>query len=199
MTLIEIVAVVLGLISVWLVIRQNVICYPLGIISVFIYIFIFYEVKLYADMGLQVFFVILQAYGWYEWLYGGVNKTKLTVRRASRRTRATLFLFTVSGSAVLGYLLHRYTDAAVPFVDSTLTVMSMAGQWLVARKYIENWNVWMVVNIGSIAMYGYKDLYFTMILYAVYFGLAIVGYREWKKELMSGVQNDARIRGSSQP
>ena len=199
MTFIELVAVVLGLISVWLVIRQNVICYPLGIISVFIYIFIFYEVKLYADMGLQVFFVILQAYGWYEWLYGGVNKTKLTVRRASRRTRATLFLFTVSGSAVLGYLLHRYTDAAVPFVDSTLTVMSMAGQWLVARKYIENWNVWMVVNIGSIAMYGYKDLYFTMILYAVYFGLAIVGYREWKKELMSGVQNDARIRGSSQP
>lgn len=199
MTFIELVAVVLGLISVWLVTRQNVICYPLGIISVFIYIFIFYEVKLYADMGLQVFFVVLQAYGWYEWLYGGVNKTELSVRRASSTTRTILLLFTASGSAVLGYLLHRYTDAAVPFVDSALTVMSMAGQWLVARKYIENWNVWMVVNIGSIAMYGYKELYFTMALYAVYFGLAIVGYRAWKKELMSGAQNDVQILGSSQP
>lgn len=186
MTIIELIAVVLGLISVWLVTRQNVICYPLGIVSVFIYIFIFYEVKLYADMGLQVFFVILQAYGWYEWLYGGENRTALPVRRASRSAMVFLSLFTAAGSASLGYVLHRYTDAAVPFADSMLTVMSMAGQWLVARKYIENWTVWMVVNIGSIAMYGYKELYFTMVLYAVYFGLAIVGYRAWRKELIAG-------------
>lgn len=199
MTLIEIIAVVLGLISVWLVTRQNVICYPLGIISVFIYIFIFYEVKLYADMGLQAFFVILQAYGWYEWLYGGENKTTLSVRRAPASTRIVLILFTAAGSALMGTVLHRYTDAAVPFVDSALTVMSMAGQWLVARKYIENWNVWMVVNIGSIAMYGYKELYFTMVLYAVYFGLAIVGYRAWRKELTSSAQIDAQIPGSVPP
>lgn len=184
MTIVEGIAVVLGLVSVWLVTRQNILCYPLGIISVFIYIFIFLEVKLYADMGLQVFFIVLQAYGWYEWLYGGENRTALPVRRATKQTLAVLALITAAGSYGLGYILSRYTDAAVPFVDSLLAVMSMAGQWLVARKYIENWSVWMAVNVGSIAMYGYKELYLTMVLYAVYFGLAIVGYRAWRKELI---------------
>ncbi len=183
MTFVELIAVVLGLISVYLVTRQNVWCYPLGIVSVFIYIFIFYEVKLYADMGLQVFFIALQAYGWYEWLYGGENKTELHVTHSSRTINVLLGIGTIAGTGSLGYVLTTYTDAAVPYVDSFLTVLSMAGQWLVARKHIENWIVWMVVNTGSIAMYGYKELYFTMVLYAVYFGLAVVGYRAWRKDL----------------
>jgi nicotinamide mononucleotide transporter len=180
----EVIAVILGVIAVYLSTRQNVWTYPLGIISVFIYIEIFYEVKLYADMGLQVFFIILQVYGWYEWLYGGENKTTLHVSRASVKIGIVLSIFVLAGTAVLGYTLQKTTDASLPYIDSFLAVLSMAGQWLLAKKYIENWSVWIVVNVGSIAMYGYKGLYFTMVLYGVYLILAVIGYREWKKEII---------------
>lgn len=181
----EIIAVVLGLISVYLVTKQNVWCYPLGIISVFIYIFIFYEVKLYADMGLQVFFIVLQAYGWYEWLYGGAGKTELNVAWGSKRLYLLTALFIASATALLGYILHELTDASLPFVDSFLAVLSMAAQWMMAKKFIENWILWVIVNIGSIGMYAFKGLYFTTFLYIVYFGLAILGYKEWKRSLLT--------------
>lgn len=181
MPIAEIPAVILGLISVYLVTRQNVWCYPLGIVSVFVYIFIFFEVKLYADMGLQVFFIILQLYGWYEWLYGGKGHTALIVGWASLRVYWWTVLFTILSTALLGFTLHETTDASLPYIDSFLAVLSMAAQWMMAKKYVENWILWMIVNVGSIAMYGYKGLLFTMVLYAVYLGLAILGYREWKK------------------
>jgi nicotinamide mononucleotide transporter len=91
--------------------------------------------------------------------------------------------FVIVATALLGFVLHKLTDASLPYVDSFLAVLSMAAQWMMARKYIENWILWIVVNIGSIGMYGFKGLYFTMFLFAVYFGLAIFGYVEWKKSL----------------
>lgn len=181
MEITEAIAVILGLLSVYLVTKQQVWCYPLGIISVFIYIFIFYEVKLYADMGLQVFFIVLQAYGWYEWLYGGEGKTELHVAWGTKRLYVISFIFIVFASGILGYLLHRLTDASLPYADSFLAVLSMTAQWMMAKKYIENWFLWMIVNIGSIGMYSMKGLYFTTFLYVIYFGLAILGYREWKR------------------
>lgn len=183
-TIEEIIAVILGVIAVYLSTRQNVWTYPLGIISVFLYIEIFYDVKLYADMGLQVFFIVLQAYGWYEWLYGGENKTALHVSRMPFRAGAICAAIVVAGTFGLGYTLHRLTDASLPYIDSLLAVLSMVAQWMLARKYLENWNIWIAVNIGSILMYGYKELYFTTILYGVYLVLAVIGYREWKKELI---------------
>jgi nicotinamide mononucleotide transporter len=181
MSFIEAVAVILGLVSVFLVTRQNVWCYPLGIISVFIYIFIFFDVKLYADMGLQVFFIILQVYGWYEWLHGGEKNSELQVTWGTRTMYMVTAVFVVLSTAVIGSILHRYTDASLPYIDSLLTMLSMAAQWMMAKKYIENWIVWTAVNIGSIAMYGMKGLYFTMFLYAVYLVLGIVGFFEWRK------------------
>ncbi len=191
MTFTETIAVVLGLISVYLVVKQHVWCYPLGIISVFIYIFIFLDVKLYADMGLQVFFIVLQVYGWYEWLYGGSNKTALHVSRATKNIYFANIVFIVIATALIGYALHQLTDAALPYIDSFLAVLSMTGQWLMAKKYLENWSVWIAVNIGSIGMYSFKGLYLTAFLYAVYLVLAIVGYREWKKELSEQVTVNA--------
>lgn len=179
----EIVAVILGVVAVYLSTRQNVWTYPLGIVSVFLYIEIFYDVKLYADMGLQVFFIILQAYGWYEWLYGGENKTALRLSRIPFRTSVISTILVCIGTFVLGYTLHQLTDASLPYVDSLLAVLSMAAQWMLAKKYLENWNAWIAVNVGSIAMYGYKGLYFTMVLYGVYLVLAVMGYRAWKREL----------------
>ncbi len=179
----EIIAVILGVIAVYFSTKQNVWTYPLGIISVFIYIFIFYEVKLYADMGLQVFFIVLQAYGWYEWLYGGENKTVLHVGKISFQNIFFNIIFVVVGTAILGYTLHQLTDASLPYLDSFLAVLSMSGQWMMARKYLESWYVWILVNIGSIGMYGVKELYFTMALYAVYLGLAVLGYKNWNTDL----------------
>lgn len=182
-TIEEIIAVMLGVIAVFLSTRQNVWTFPLGIISVFLYIEIFYDVKLYADMGLQVFFIVLQVYGWYEWLYGGENKTMLHVTRIPVRSGGICIVIVVAGTIVLGYTLHRLTDASLPYIDSLLAVLSMVAQWMLARKYLENWNIWAVVNVGSILMYAYKELYFTTILYGVYLILAVMGYREWKKQL----------------
>ena len=181
MAITEIIAVILGLLSVYLVTRQNVWCYPLGIVSVFIYIFIFFEVKLYADMGLQVFFIALQAYGWYEWLYGGEEKTALHVSWGTRTLYGVTILFVAAATLLLGSLLHKLTDASLPYIDSLLAVISMAAQWMMAKKYIENWVLWTIVNIGSIGMYAMKGLYFTMFLYVVYLVLGIIGYVEWKK------------------
>lgn len=183
---VEAAAVLLGIAAVYLSTRQNVWTYPLGIVSVFLYIDIFYQVRLYADMGLQVFFIVLQAYGWYEWLYGGENRTALRVSRLPRRFAAAAAAAVAAGTALLGMTLHRYTDASLPYVDSFLAVLSMAGQWMMARKYLESWHVWIAVNVGSIGMYGVKELYFTMVLYAVYLVLAEVGRREWAKELSAG-------------
>ncbi len=183
MTVAEIAAVILGLISVYLVTRQNVWCYPLGIISVFIYLFIFFEVKLYADMGLQLFFIVLQVYGWYQWLYGGADHSALRVTRAHRSIHGWTVIFTAAATAGLGYILHRNTDASIPFLDSFLAALSMAAQWMMAKKYIENWILWMAVNIGSIGMFGYKELYLTMVLYGVYLVLAVVGYIEWQRSM----------------
>lgn len=134
-------------------------------------------------MGLQVFFIVLQVYGWYEWLYGGENHSVLSVSRASKKIYGMTVLFVLFATALIGYALHLLTDASLPFVDSFLAVLSMVAQWMMAKKYIENWILWIIVNIGSIGMYGFKGLYLTMILYAVYFGLALLGFREWKKSL----------------
>ncbi len=177
----EIIAVILGLISVFLTTRQNVWCYPLGIVSVFVYIFIFYDVKLYADMGLQVFFIVLQVYGWYEWLYGGEQKTELKVSWGTKTIYGMTLLFVFLATTLLGSVLYRLTDASLPYIDSFLAVLSMAAQWMMAKKYVENWILWTIVNIGSIAMYGMKGLYLTMFLYSVYLVLGIIGFFEWKK------------------
>ncbi|MDA0987231.1 MAG: nicotinamide riboside transporter PnuC [Bacteroidetes bacterium] len=182
MTFLEIIATITGIISVWFVVRQNIWCYPFGIISVTIYIYIFFNVKLYADMGLQVAFIILQAYGWYVWLFGGKNKTELIVTYASRSTNVIVIFAVMVSSYSLGKFLKTNTDAALPFWDSTMTSLSLAGQYLMAKKNIENWFYWIVVNIISIGMYIVKDLYVTTILYSVYFVLAIIGLIEWKKE-----------------
>jgi nicotinamide mononucleotide transporter len=179
----EIAAVILGLASVYLVIKQNIFCYPLGILSVAFYVYIFYNVQLYADMGLQIAFIFLQCYGWYKWLYGGEQKTKLKISPSSWNIQFVLLLGVALSTFSLGWTLQKKTDAALPYWDSLQTSLSLAGQWMSARKYIENWLVWIIVNIVSVGMYYAKDLHFTMVLYAVYLALAFLGWFEWKRQM----------------
>ena len=151
--------------------------------NVVLYAIVFYQVKLYADMGLQVVYAGLSVYGWYEWLHGGENRTELHVTRTGPRLGALLALIAVAGSVLLGMLLHRATDAALPFMDSALSSTSLVAQWMMTRKKLENWLVWSAVDVLYVGMFIYKGLYLTSALYAVFLALAVGGYIKWRRSM----------------
>lgn len=179
----EILAVVFGIASVYLSTREHIWSWPTGIVNVVLYFVVFYDAKLYADMGLQVVYFGLSVYGWYEWLYGGENRTELHVTRTTRRLGVRLLVIGVVGAAVLGTLLARFTDAALPYVDSATTSTSLVAQWMMTKKILENWAVWATVDVVYIGMFIFKRLYLTAGLYSVFLVLAVMGYVQWKRAL----------------
>lgn len=180
---IEVTAAVFGVASVYLSARQNVWNWPLGIINVTLYIFVFYEAKLYADMGLQAVYVVLAAYGWWHWLHGGTNRGVLRVSRVPSREIILLGLGFVAGTAALSTLLARATDASLPLADSALTAASLVAQYMMTRKYVECWLVWIVADTAYVAMFIYKSLWPTAALYLLFTILAVVGWRQWRASL----------------
>jgi nicotinamide mononucleotide transporter len=178
---VEWVAVVFGIVSVYLSVRENVWSWPTGIINVSLYVYIFLHAKLYADTGLQVFYIVISFYGWWNWLYGGAGHGELHVTRLSRRLAAALPVAGVLGSLALGWFLHKTTDAALPYVDATLTVASLIAQYLMTKKVLENWIIWVAADVAYIGMYIYKELYPTAFLYAVFLVLASLGWVEWRR------------------
>ncbi len=181
----EIIGVVFGLICVWLTVRQNIMCWPTGLVSAFFYIIVFYQVRLIADMGLQVVYIVLQIYGWHQWLHGGKDRGELTVSRSSVKLNALLIAIAFAGTASMGYILSSRTDAALPYWDSATTVMSLIAQWMMAKKYLQCWLVWITVDVVSSGKYLDKGLNLTLVLYTAYLILATLGYLEWKKSFKS--------------
>jgi nicotinamide mononucleotide transporter len=179
----EILAVITGIISVYLSTRENIWSWPTAIVNVSLYFVVFYEAKLYADMGLQVVYFVLSLYGWYEWLYGGENRTELHVSRVSRSLGVRLAVLGVVSAAVLGTALARFTDASLPYVDSATTTTSLVAQWMMTRKILENWAVWAVVDVVYVGMFIFKRLYLTAGLYTVFLVLAVMGYVQWKRSI----------------
>lgn len=177
----EILAVITGIISVYLSTRENIWSWPTAIVNVSLYFIVFLEAKLYADMGLQVVYFALSLYGWYEWLYGGENRTELHVSRASRSLGVRLAVLGVVSALLLGTALARFTDASLPYIDSATTSTSLVAQWMMTRKILESWAVWVAVDVVYIGMFFYKKLYLTMGLYAVFLVLAVMGYVQWKR------------------
>ena len=149
----EVLAVVFGIVSVYLSTREHIWSWPTALVNVGLYFVVFYEAKLYADMGLQVVYFGLSLYGWYEWLYGGANRTELHVSRTSRPLGVRLLTIGIVCAAVLGTLLARFTDAALPYVDSATTSTSLVAQWMMTRKILENWAVWMAVDVVYVGMF----------------------------------------------
>jgi nicotinamide mononucleotide transporter len=189
---IEATAVIFGLLCVWLTIRQNIWCWPTGLIQVLLYIIIFYKALLYSDMLLHVIYVAMQIYGWYHWLHGGKGKTELKVSILSAMTFLIWIGTGILGIFAWGYLMGNYTNAAVPYADSFTTVMSLIAQWLMARKRLESWFFWIAVDVVAIGVYLYKGLYLTMGLYAVFLALATIGYFRWKAT-MAAKQTDKNL------
>jgi len=179
----EVLAVVTGIISVYLSTRENIWSWPTALVNVALYFVVFYEAKLYADMGLQVVYFALSLYGWYEWLYGGENRTELHVSRTPQTLGLRLAIIGIACAAVLGTLLARFTDAALPYIDSATTSTSLVAQWMMTRKILENWAVWAAVDVVYIAMFVFKRLSLTAGLYSVFLVLAIMGYIQWKRSL----------------
>jgi nicotinamide mononucleotide transporter len=186
MAVVELAAVALTLVAVYLTTRQVIWCWPVAIVSVVLYGVVFFDARLYADMGLQVLYLALAVYGWWAWLHGGEDHSELRVSRASRSLGlAVLAIGAVSG-AVLGFLLQRWTDASLPFMDSALSAYSVLGQWMQTRKLLQAWLLWIAVDVFYVGMFVYKQLYLTAGLYAVFLYLAVLGYRNWKRSMGQG-------------
>lgn len=171
-----------GLLCVWLAAKNNIWNWPIAIISVIIYIFIFFESKLYADMGLQVYFFVMNIYGWYYW---SRQKDNPSLQRPVSLISKKEILLSIIGVAVftvgLGFLLHKNTDASFPFVDSFCTACSLIAQVFLARRVLHNWLIWIFVDIIYVGVYFSKDLYATGLMYALYVFIATMGYLDWRK------------------
>lgn len=181
MSPIEIAATLFGLVSVYLTIKENIWCWPTGIIMVILYVFVFYDAKLYSDVMLQVIYIFMQAYGWYFWVYGGKKEEKVHVITLKLRERIMWFFVAIIGAAAWGYVMHTYTDASLPYTDSLIVVMSLIAQWFLAKKVLESWVLWIAVDVLALYVYSAKGLYLTTGLYAVFLILAIKGLIEWRK------------------
>lgn len=184
MNWIEAIATVFGIIAVWLVVRRHIWCWPTGLIQVTLYVWIFYQAKLYSDMILHVIYIFLLAYGWYHWLHGGKNDTELSVTTLRRRSVFGWIALTAGGTFAWGFFMQRFTDASVPYIDAFTTVASLVAQWLTARKKLESWHFWLVVDVVAIGVYWYKGLYITTGLYVVFLFLATLGLLEWRKAVL---------------
>jgi nicotinamide mononucleotide transporter len=172
---------VFGVAGVWLSVRQNIWTWPVGLVNVTLYFFIFLRAGFYSDTGLQVVYFVLLLYGWYHWRFGGPARGALPVTRTPVRTWTLLAV----GGAVIWFVLGTVTaqlrGATLPFLDAATTTVSLVAQYMMTRKYLEAWAVWIAVDIVYVGMWLSRSLYLTAVLYAVYLALAVVGHREWKR------------------
>ena len=180
---IELFAVIFGLIAVYLNTREIIWGWPIGIVGVVLSGILFYEVRLYSDLILHVIYVVLGFYGWYEWLYGGREDSALQVTTLTPRTLLLLVALGGIGTVAIGYLFDRYTDANLAYWDAFTTSFSLVGQYMLAKKKLENWILWIVVDAVAAGIYVYKELYLLALLYFLYLGLATYGYYRWRSTL----------------
>ena len=191
---IEILGVITGIIYLWLEYRASIYLWIAGIVMPAIYIFIYYDAGLYADFGINIYYLVIALYGWLAWktgftIFGSKGPAKeLRISHTPRNVWMKILLAYATAQIFITWLLISYTDSTVPYADSFTTALSIVGMWMRARKYIEQWWVWCVVDVASSALYIYKGLYLTAILYAVYAIIAIFGYLKWK-ELMNDEQS----------
>jgi len=183
----EATGLVTGLLCVWLLIRQNIWTWPLGLIYALVSVVVFWRAHLYADLGLHLFYVAMNIYGWYYWLRGGENleaEEELPVTHVTPSIALLLAVISVTGIWAMGYSFANYTDASLPYWDSATTVMSLVAMWMTARKELESWYVWLVVDFLATAIYLYKGLEFYAVLYSVYIGMAFAGWWAWRQSML---------------
>ncbi len=186
---IELIAASLGLVAIYLQIKQKVWYWPVSMVLVSLYIFVYIKAKLYADMSLQVYYLVISFYGWYHWMSGNREDPgkKLPVNFVSKKLAVYLSIASIVFFIGISEILIHLTDSDLPYWDAFTTALSFIATWMLARKIIENWLVWIVVDAVSVGIYIYKELYPTVVLFAVLTILAIVGYMAWKKDAQKQV------------
>jgi len=189
MTEIEVIAVIFGFACVWLTMRQNIWCWPTGLVQVMLFCYIFFQVKLYSDLLLHVIYIVMQVYGWYHWLFGGKERGALDVTRLTKNGLLIWLMAVVLGSLLWGYLMETYTDASLPYGDAFTTVASLTAQWLLAQKRLESWLFWIAVDVVAIGIYWSKELIFTTVLYAAFLVMASAGFFAWRRSI-AGTQTE---------
>ena len=175
-----------GLVYIWFSIRQIIYTWPAGIITSVLYCWVFLVAKFYAGMGLQAYYLVISIYGWWCWQKGGDSDSgeiKLFVSYCSRNLWVKLFFINLLFTSLMYYLLGRYTDSPIPFGDAFTTSLSIIATWMLARKKIEQWLIWVFIDLVSVGLYIYRGLYTTVVLFIVYAVMAVIGFYEWRKEL----------------
>ncbi|MBK6814568.1 MAG: nicotinamide mononucleotide transporter [Saprospiraceae bacterium] len=193
-TFMEWIAAAAGLVSVYLLTKQSVLAWPAGLLSVFIYVFIFYQNKLYSDFMLHIIYVMLNTFGWWRWSTGkgGINPP-LKVSLLSSRIRWFIMLGISIATYIWGDIMHKNTSAVYVFPDAFILVASLVAQYLLALKKIENWILWILVDIIAIIIYYLKGLYVTSGLYLLYLILCISGWLQWSKERRPSSPSNTQI------
>jgi nicotinamide mononucleotide transporter len=183
MSAVEIAGVLTGVVAVWLTTRQNVWCWPVGIVSVLLFVGVFFHARLYGAMGLQVVYAGLAVYGWYAWVKGGPGDGPLRVSRISPRALTLALGAGAIAACGLAVWLARQTNESLPLTDAATTSFSLVAQWMQTRKFVENWLIWLVVDVVYVGMNLSQGLLWTAALYAVYVALAVAGLREWRQSM----------------
>ena len=183
MTELEIIATITGIISVALQAKEKLIAWPFAIVSVSILAYIFLFEKLYSDLGLHVIYIVLNIYGWILWSQKKDKESVTPTKLLSRNGMLYSFITTIIGCGLLGYMMSTYTDADLPFLDSFTTSGSLVAQYLLAKKYLQNWWLWIIVDLVAIPLYIYKSLYIIAGLFTVYLIICVWGYISWSKAM----------------
>lgn len=181
MNFIEILAVVFTLLSVWLTTKRHVLSWPVGILAVGFYAVVFLNSKLYSDFGLQFIFLGQGIYGWIHWLFNREDKVHAKIGLMTPLQRTFWISIGMWSYLMVAFVMYFYTDASAPWVDSFVAVFSLVANWLLARRKIENWIIWIVVDVIYIGLFAYKGLYLSAGLYFILLILAIKGFKDWKK------------------
>ena len=192
----EILGTLSGIVCVWLLIKESVLTFPIGLLYAVITSAVVIEARLYADLVLNLYFVLMNGYGWYFWIRGAEERQiegKLLVASIPRNELAFAAMAMILGTLAVGYFFSAYTDADFAYWDSLTTVASFAAMWMTARKYLESWILWFLIDVLQIALYAVKGfsgspgLYFYSFLYFVYLWMALLGWRSWSRSIVKQV------------
>lgn len=179
----EVIAVVLALAYLVLAIRENIACWLAAIFSTAIYTFLMYQAGLYMESALQLFYIAMAVYGWYSWYQGEGPVHKLAVTSWPLKRHLVPLILILLFTLASGFVLSRYSDAAMPYIDSFTTWGAIVTTWMVAKKIIQNWHYWFIIDSVSVYLYVSRGLWLTAILFVLYLVLIVVGYRQWRKSM----------------
>jgi nicotinamide mononucleotide transporter len=174
-----------AIIYVLLAAAENIWCWLFGIISSALSVYLCYSGQLFLESGLSIFYIVIGIYGWYQWRYGSDIKTELPVTSASLKKNLLYILIAILLWIPFGYIAQKFSTQAMPYLDAFITAFSIVATWMTAKKIIENWLYWIVIDALAILLYGFRSFYLIAFLYIIYTILAAAGYMSWRKKTKS--------------